>query len=132
MSVNPVLPSGVLPSYGLLPGANSRTSRPGSFSTAQPTAKVEYPAASDSASQLEQALRAGAAAASETSSSPPSQGSAGLALYKRVSQIGSDESTPSALLKRWNSIIQSGQDPDNTAAHNGATRFESGILDLTA
>ena len=94
-------------------------------------------------SELEQARRASTAgsgrSASGTAGSRGGQTSAGIALYKRISQIGNDEPSASALLKRWNSIMQSEQDADNTAtvtsqafAQNGATRFESGILDLTA
>ena len=94
-------------------------------------------------SELEQARRANAAAAgrsaSGSSGSRGGQTSAAIALYKRISQIGNDEPSASALLKRWNSIMQGEQDTDNTTsvtsqafAQNGATRFESGILDLTA
>ena len=94
-------------------------------------------------SELDQARRADAAAAGRSASGPAGSSSgqtpAGIALYKRISQIGNDEPSASALLKRWNSIMQGEQDTGNTAtvtsqafAQNGATRFESGILDLTA
>jgi hypothetical protein len=94
-------------------------------------------------SELEQARRSDGAAAGSSASEPSGsrggQTSAGIALYKRISQIGHDEPSASALLKRWNSIVQSEQDTDNTTAatsqafaRTGATRFESGILDLTA
>jgi len=94
-------------------------------------------------SELEQASRADAAAAGRSASGPSGsrggQAPAGIALYKRISQIGNDEPSASALLKRWNSIMQGEQGAGHTAtatsqafSQNGATRFESGILDLTA
>lgn len=94
-------------------------------------------------SALAQALRADEAAASgstsTTSESDVSQSSAGIALYKRISQIGNSEPSASDLLRSWNSIMQSGQDPGNTGAatlkallQNGASAFGSGILDTTA
>jgi hypothetical protein len=155
MSVNSVL-AGVLPSYGSLSGNNSRTAKSAAFAkelpektssaTADSTAKVGYGTPTDDSqfqSELEQALRANGPAAEASisgASGPPSgQTSAGITLYKRVSQIGNDEPSASELLRRWNSIIQSGQGADKQAtvtsqafSQNGATRFESGILDLTA
>ena len=167
MSVNSVS-SGLLPSYGALSANNSQTAKSVAFAKELPettsaaadgpqvtTARASdapenggsapkpgYGAPTDD-SQLEQARRADAAAAGRSASEPSGsrggQTSAGIALYKRISQIGNDEPSASALLKRWNSIMQSEQDADNTAtvtsqafAQNGATRFESGILDLTA
>lgn len=94
-------------------------------------------------STLAQALRADEAAASGSTStaaeSDVSPSSAGIALYKRISQIGNSEPSASDLLRSWNSIMQSGQDPGNTGAatlkallQNGAPAFGSGILDTTA
>ena len=167
MSVNSVS-SRLLPSYGALSGSNSQNAKSVAFAKELPektsatadgpqvtTARASnatqnggsaprpgYGAPTDD-SQLDQARRADAAAAGRSASEPSGprdgQTSAGIALYKRISQIGNDEPSASALLKRWNSIMQSEQDADNTAtvtsqpfAQNGATRFESGILDLTA
>jgi hypothetical protein len=76
---------------------------------------------------------------SETSESDGSQSSAGIALYKRVGQIGNSEPSASELLKSWNSIMQSGQDAGDAGAatlrallQSGAPAFGSGILDVTA
>jgi hypothetical protein len=96
-------------------------------------------------STFAEALRAdGTTARKSTSGAPGSgddggQSSAGIALYKRVSQIGNNESSPSALLKSWNSIVQGGsQDGGDAAAATlqahlqGASGFGSRILDVTA
>jgi hypothetical protein len=94
-------------------------------------------------SALAQALRADEAAApgstSGTSEPDGNSSSAGIALYKRVSQIGNSEPSASDLLRSWNSIMQSGQDPGDTGTatlkavlQNGAPAFRSGILDTTA
>ena len=78
---------------------------------------------------------------SGTSGSGGSQSSSGIALYKRISQIGNNESSPSALLKSWNSIMQSGPDGSDAEAgaatlqaflQSGTAAFGSGILDVTA
>src|SRR5581483_4720580 len=64
-------------------------------------------------SEWEQALRAGEAAAggatSASAGSRSSQTSAAIALYKRIDQIGSNETITSELLERWNSIVQGAQ-----------------------
>jgi hypothetical protein len=94
-------------------------------------------------SALAQALRTdGATAAGSaggTSESDGSQSSAGIALYKRISQIGNSEPSTSELLRSWNSIMQSGQDAGDAGAatlrallQSGAPAFGSGILDVTA
>jgi hypothetical protein len=94
-------------------------------------------------SALEQALRADEATASgstsTTSESDGTQSSAGIALYKRISQIGSSESSPSELLRSWNNIMRSGQDPGDTGTatlqgllRSGTPAFGSAILDVTA
>jgi hypothetical protein len=95
-------------------------------------------------SALEQALRADGATASGstsgTSESDGSQRSAGIALYKRVSQIGNSEPSASELLRSWNNIMQSGQDAGDAGAatlqtllqSGGAPAFGSSILDVTA
>jgi len=161
MSVNSVLP-GLLPSYGPLSGNNSQAAKSGRVATALPPATsieadgprrafatAEEAASGNSSrdsnfqSPLEEALRAGATGARSTGGAAESGGgqtSAAIALYKRVSQIGNDESTPSALLQRWNSIVQSERtgdadapaSPPHAFSQHGATRFDSGILDLTA
>ncbi len=94
-------------------------------------------------STLEQALRMAAATAGRSTSAAPasggSQSSIGTALYKRISQMGDSDPSTSALLRNWNSIMQSGQDGGNAGAAtlhtflpNEAPAFESGGLDLTA
>jgi hypothetical protein len=94
-------------------------------------------------SALAQALRTDEATASgstsTTSESDVSQSSAGLALYKRVSQIGNSEPSASQLLRSWNSIMQSGQDPGDAGAatlqallQSGTSAFGSGVIDVTA
>jgi hypothetical protein len=82
---------------------------------------------------------AGKSASDASGSGSSTQSPAGIALYKRVSLIGNNESSPSALLKSWNSIVQGGGDDDGTEAatlqaflQNGASGFGSGILDVTA
>jgi hypothetical protein len=118
------------------------------LSDRQGTVEAGYsdPAATDagqSQDALAQARRAdGATAAgstSEASESQQSQSSAGIALYKRVSQIGSAEPSASELLKSWNSIMQGGQDADDAGSatlkallQSGAPTSGSGILDVTA
>jgi len=94
-------------------------------------------------SALEQTLRQGAATAPnatrETSEPLNGQPSPGIATYQRVSQYGNNEPSTSALLKRWNSIVQNGKAADGAAAdfarllsQNEAPGLEPGILDLTA
>jgi hypothetical protein len=152
MSVTPVLPDRPTP-YPPISGSNSqrakfaalapdraaRTDRPSTVEAgyADPTDVSQFQSA------LEQALRADGATASGSTSaaseSDGSQSSAGIALYKRISQIGSGEPSTSELLKSWNSIMQSGQDPGETGSatlqallHSGAPAFGSGVLDVTA
>ena len=94
-------------------------------------------------SALAQALRADEATASgstsTTSESDVSQSSAGIALYRRVSQIGNSEPSASDLLRSWNSIMQSGQDPGDAGTatlqallRSGTPAFGSSIIDVTA
>ncbi len=80
-----------------------------------------------------------AGATSGTSESDGSQSSAGIALYKRISQLGNNEPSTSELLRSWNSVMQSGQDPGDTGTatlqallQNGTPAFGSSILDVTA
>jgi hypothetical protein len=95
-------------------------------------------------STLAQALRANGAPAGRPSSgasgSDRSQSSIGAALYKRVSQMGNNnDPTTSALLRSWNSIMQSGQDAGHAGVatsqvylqHEGPT-LESSTLHVTA
>lgn len=113
--------------------------------TAGPTVTADADAADRNRSQsaFADSLRADGAgtagdSSDETSGSGGTQSPAGIALYKRVSLIGNNESSPSALLKSWNSIVQ-GADDDGTGAatlqaflQNGAPGLGSGILDVTA
>lgn len=153
MSVTSVLPDRPTP-YRPISG---NTSQRGKFATtlspdrAAPTDRQGTVAAgyadptdvSQFQSALAQALRADEATASgstsTTSESDVSQSAAGIALYKRISQIGNSEPSASDLLRSWNSIMQSGQDPGDTGTatlkallQNGAPAFGSGILDTTA
>ena len=93
--------------------------------------------------ELAQALRGGTATASgsTTTDSEPggSQSSAGIALYRRISQIANSEPSASELLRSWNSIMQSGQEAGDAAAatlkallQSGTPAFGSGIIDVTA
>jgi hypothetical protein len=151
MSVTSVLPDRPTP-YPSISGNNSRgkfaplspervapTDRPGRVESgsADPTEVNQFQGA------LEQALRADEATASgstsRTSESDGSQSSAGIALYKRINQIGNSEPSTSELLRSWNSIMQSGQDPGETGSatlqallQRGAPAFGSGVLDVTA
>lgn len=99
--------------------------------------------ASQFESALAQALRTDEATASgptsTTSESDVGQSSTGIALYRRVSQIGNSEPSASELLRSWNSIMQSGQDPGDTGAatlqallRSGTPAFGSSIIDVTA
>ena len=94
-------------------------------------------------SALAQALRADETTASgptSTTSEPDvNQSSAGIALYRRVSQIGNSEPSASELLRSWNSIMQSGQEPGDAGAatlqallRSGTPAFGSSIIDVTA
>ena len=168
MSVNSVLP-GLLPSYGPLSGNGSQnakaTARAKDFPeqtsvTADPslvtgteadgtardtsTTNDGSSAAGPFQSTLEQALRQGQATAaaspsSTTSEAPSESPSRAIAAYQRVSQYGSSEPSTSALLKRWNNIMQTGSGTDGAAAdfakalaQNETPGLESGVLDLTA
>jgi hypothetical protein len=99
--------------------------------------------ASQSQSEFEEKLRANAPSAgratSGTSGSAASQSSGGIALYKFINQIGNNETSASALLKSWNSIMQGEQDAGESGAatlqaflQNEVPGFGSGILDVTA
>jgi hypothetical protein len=151
MSVTSVLPDRPTP-YSPVSGSNSQSAK---FTAAakQPQANPATQAAeagytdpadvSQFQSALAQALRAdGATAAgskSGTSQSAGNPSSAGIALYKRISQIGDSEPSASELLRSWNNIMQSGQDAGDAGAatlqsllQSGAPAFGSGILDVTA
>jgi hypothetical protein len=167
MSVNSVL-SGFLPSYGPLSGNSSQNAKPGAGAKAFPeqtppnpdtaqatgdelesTAQSASSTSSDSTdagqfeSTLEQTLRQGgattASSASGSSTSSGGRSSAAIAAYQRISQYGNNEPSTSALLKRWNSIMQEGNDADGAAAsfakllaQNETPGLESGVIDLTA
>ncbi len=157
MSVTSVLPSQPTP-YGPISGNKSQGAKfaaPAKPSQQSPdsavlkdgqgTVEAGYTDPADVSqfqSAFAEALRADRSAAagpaSGTSESDGSQSSAGIALYKRISQIGNEPST-SELLRSWNSIMQSGQDAGDGGAatlralfQSGAPAFESGILDVTA
>jgi hypothetical protein len=151
MSVTSVLPDRPTP-YHPISGNNSQ----GKFATLTPdraaptdrqgTVEAGYADPTDVSqfqSTLAQALRADGAtasgAASGTSESDSSRWSAGIALYKRVSQTGNSEPSTSELLRSWNSIMQSGQDPGDAGAatlqtllQSGTPAFGSNVLDVTA
>jgi hypothetical protein len=142
-------------SYRPISGHNAPIARVAAAAKPSPASKTTAPVAdpgdaSELQSALAQALRTdGAAAPGSTAAAPGStneasesgdgQRSAGIALYKRVSQIGNGEPSASELLKSWNSIMQSGQDADDRGAgvlqallRSGASPFGSDILDVTA
>ena len=164
MSVNSVS-TGLLPFYGPVSGNGSQSTQTASGAKAFPEKRSgdadasqatgadvdgvteEVSRGSGSAGQfqspLEQTLRQNATIAANATSgtSEPLKGapSPGIAIYQRVSQYGNNEPSTSALLRRWNSIMQSGKDADRAAAdfarllsQNEAPGLESGILDLTA
>jgi hypothetical protein len=168
MSVNSVS-TGLLPSYGPLSGNSSQTAKSAALAAEFPDKTAPQPdrsqvtgTDSDGARQdasaapgnatgadpfqstLEQTLRegqatAGNSTASETSGSLGGRSSPAIALYQRISQYGNNEPSTSALLKRWNSIMQSGQGADSAAAsfakalsQNETPGLESGVVDLTA
>ena len=152
MSVTSVLPDRPTPYHPISGNSPQR----GKFATLSPdraaptdrqgTVEAGYVDPTDVSqfqSALAQALRAHGATASGltsgTSESDSSQSSAGIALYKRISQIGNSESSSSELLRSWNSIMQSGQEPGETGTatlqallQSGTPAFGSAILDVTA
>ena len=168
MSVNSVS-TGLLPSHGPLSGNSSRSAKaavlaaefPDKTSTqaeASQVADIEAAGTRQDASAapgnatstepfqstLEQSLREGQATAGrsttgDTSESLGRQSRPGIALYQRISQYGNNEPSTSALLERWNNIMQSGKSADSAAAsfakalaQNETPGLESGVLDLTA
>lgn len=168
MSVNSVS-TGLLPSYGPLSGNSSHSAKAAVLATEFPDktstqaeasqladteadgTRQDASAASGNAtntdpfqSTLEQSLREGQATAGksttgDTSESLGGQSRPGIALYQRISQYGNNEPSTSALLKRWNNIMQSGQSADSAAAsfakalaQNETPGLESGVVDLTA
>jgi hypothetical protein len=168
MSVNSVS-TGLLPSYGPLSGNSSHSAKSAVLATEFPDKTSTQAEASQVAdteadgtrqkasaapgnatsadpfqSTLEQSLREGHATAGKsttggTSESLDGQSRPGIAIYQRISQYGNNEPSTSALLKRWNTIMQSGQSADSAAAsfakalaQNETPGLESGVLDLTA
>jgi hypothetical protein len=153
MSVTPVLPDRPTP-YHPISGNNSQRGKFAALSPDRAAAPTDRQSAAEAGyagptdvsqfqSALAQALRADEAtasgSASTTSESDGSQSSAGIALYKRISQIGNSEPSASELLRSWNSIMQSGQDPGDSEAatfkallQSGTPEFGSGIIDVTA
>ena len=166
MSVNSVLP-GLSPSYGPLSGSGSQSAKSAArakefpdktavnadpsqvtgaeadSATQEPSAPTGGTGATQFQSTLEQALRQGGgtseSATGAASDSLSEQSSPGIAVYQRVSQYGNNEPSTSALLKRWNSIMQSGGNVDGAAAdfakalaQNETPGLDSGVIDLTA
>jgi hypothetical protein len=153
MSVTSVLPSYPAP-YGPVPGNNSQSAKfavqPKRSQPATQTDSSQRTSARVSGStdgrQFEQAfaqaLRPDGATRATPKSGPSesdgSQSSAGIALYQRIDQIGSEPST-SELLRKWNSIMQSGPDAGDSGAATLRALFQneepapaSRILDVTA
>ena len=156
MSVNSVS-TRLPPSYSPLTGNNSPTARSAvgakgatekSFARANDSQVTSGDPTDDefrntSAQTLEETLQQGAATArkstEDSSESRSSRSSAGIALYQRVSQYGDYEPRASALLQRWNNIMEGGPAADSAAAAFAKTLSqhempgsESGVLDLTA
>ena len=167
MSVNSVLP-GLLPSYGPLSGNGSQSAKvaaraqefpekttvsadPSQVTDADVNGARQDASASTTSSTgadpfqstLEQTLRQGGATAgsatSATSELLSGQSLPAIAIYQRISQYGNNEPSTSALLKRWNNIMQSGKNADGAAAdfakalaQNEAPGLDSGVIDLTA
>ena len=149
MSVTSVLTGRPTP-YSPVSGNNAQSAKfaaPAKQSQQNPPTQAagyaDSPDASEFQSALEQALRADGATASGstggTSESDGNQRPAGIALYKRISQIGNSEPSASELLRTWNNIMQSGQDAGDAGAatlqtllQSGASAFGSSILDVTA
>ena len=154
MSVTSVFPGHPAP-YGPVSGNNSQSAKfavlpkqsqpatraDGSGSTRDGTvledrqSKVEagYAGPTD-VSQFERAF----AQTPRPAESGGSQASAGIALYQRINQIGNEPST-SELLRKWNSIMQSGHDAGDAGAATLRALFQneepasgSRILDVTA
>jgi hypothetical protein len=111
----------------------------------QSTVEAGYAAPTD-VSQLEKAFAQTQRADGATRATPTgrplesdgSQSSSGIALYQRINQIGNEPST-SELLRKWNSIMQSGQDAGDAGAatlralfQNDSPASGSRILDVTA
>ena len=134
MSVTSVLPGRPTP-YGPIYGNSSQSAKLAVLpKQSQPATRLEKAFA--------QALRADGAArttpTSGTSEPGGSRPSAGIALYQRINQIGNEPAT-SELLEKWNSIMQSGQDPGDAGAATLRALFQneepasgSRILDVTA
>jgi hypothetical protein len=159
MSVNSVS-TGLPPSNSVLSGNNSRIGKStaaafAKANTAQAAAADAYGATRDAPTpdndagdfqfqaNWEQARRDGSApaenSASGTGGSTGGRSSPALALYQRVSGYGNSEPSTSALLERWNNIMQGGQDTDSAATafakqllQNEAPGSGSSVIDLTA
>jgi hypothetical protein len=167
MSVYSVLP-GLQPSYGPLSGNASQNAKAAARAkdfpeqasvTGAPSqitgpeadgATPDSPALNGSSSSpgqfqgaLELALQRGRTTAAETASAASAPLSElplpGIAVYRRVSQYGNNETSTSALLERWNNIMQSGKGADGAAAdfakvlaRHETPGLESGVIDLTA
>jgi hypothetical protein len=159
MSVNSVS-TGLPPSNSVLSGNNSRIGKSAAASFAQANsaqaaaadaygATRDAPAPDNDAGDFQfqggwgQVRRDGSAPAENSTGgaaeSTGGRSSPGLALYQRVSGYGNSEPSTSALLERWNNIMQGGADTDSAATafakqllQNETPGSESGVLDLTA
>ena len=154
MSVTSVFPGHPAP-YGPVSGNNSQSakfaappkqSQPATRADGSQVTSARISGSTRDVSQFEQAFAQtprsdGATRAtpkSGTAESGGSQRSAGIALYQRINQIGNEPST-SELLRKWNSIMQSGHDAGDAGAATLRALFQneepasgSRILDVTA
>lgn len=135
MSVTSVLPSPPT-LYGPIYGNSSQSAKLAVLPKQSQPATLQFEKA------FAQTLRADGATRttpkSGTSEPGGSRSSAGIALYQRINRIGNEHST-SELLEKWNSIMQSGQDPGDAGAATLRALFQneepasgSRILDVTA
>ena len=152
MSVTSVLSSRP-PSYGPLSGSTSRNAKVAAGTT-QDVAAIEAgkspveagyadPAkVSRFQNALPEALRADGAIPGRrgTGNSVPNgaRSSSGTSLYKLVSRMGNNDPSTAALLRSWNSIMQTGQDAGDagastlqTSLQHEAPAFETSTFHLT-
>ena len=83
--------------------------------------------------------RAAGNSPSGSSAAPGERPSPAIALYERVSQYGNNEPAMSTLLKRWNTIMQGGQESDAAVAafakavsQHETSGLVPAVLDVTA
>jgi len=124
---------------GATPNSASVPDRPGTAAAAGDADPADFRQFQGTFAQTRRADGATEPGSSETSEADSNQSSAGIALYRRVSQIGNSEPSASELLRSWNSIMQSGQDEGDAGAatlrallQSGSPTLGSSILDVTA